>query len=195
MVLKKKLVLATQSPRRIALLRQIGLPFEHRGSSLEEKMDPQRSPEENARRLALLKAEDVARSTRDGWVVGADTIVVLDGAILGKPVDPDDAKRMLRLLSGKEHLVYTAIAIIDMPSRRQFVEHEITRVRFRVLDDDEIDEYVAGGSPMDKAGAYGIQDDYGAIFVERVEGCFYNVMGFPLTKFIVTLRKIQSSSS
>ena len=195
MVLKKKLVLATQSPRRITLLRQIGLPFEHRGSSVEEKMDPLRSPEENARRLALLKAEDIARSTRDGWVVGADTIVVLDGAILGKPVDPDDAKRMLRLLSGKEHLVYTAIAIIDMPSRRQFVEHEITRVRFRVLDDDEIGEYVAGGSPMDKARAYGIQDDYGAIFVERVEGCFYNVMGFPLTKFIVTLRKIQSSSS
>ena len=127
--------------------------------------------------------------------MGADTIVAIDGHMLGKPVDADDAKRMLRRLSGRTHTVHTAFAIVDRPSNLTAVEVEATRVTFRVLEADEVDEYVSGGSPMDKAGAYGIQDDYGAVFVSRVEGCFYNVMGFPLARFFVTLRNFQEQVS
>ncbi|MEE9225112.1 MAG: Maf family protein [Bacteroidota bacterium] len=195
MDLEKKLILASRSPRRIALLRQLGIPFESRASNVEEIIDPSSTPEENARRLAFQKAEDVAQNVKKGFVVGVDTIVVLNGAIFGKPATADEARLMLKMLSGNEHRVCTAFAIIDRPSDKQVVEHEVTRVIFRKIDESEIDEYVATGSPMDKAGAYGIQDDYGAVFVERVEGCFYNVVGFPLTKFIVTLKRFQSSRS
>lgn len=193
MVLKRKLILASHSPRRIALLRQLGIPFEALASSVEEVIDPSSTPEENARMLAVRKAEDVAQSIQDAIVVGADTIVVYNGAILGKPADANEAKRMLRALSDNEHRVCTAYALIDVLSGERAVDHEITRVKFRTIEDSEIDEYVATGSPMDKAGAYGIQDDYGAVFVERVEGCFYNVVGFPLTRFFVTLKRFHSS--
>lgn len=193
MVLKKKLILASRSPRRLALLRHLGIPFEVLPSNIEEVMDPICSPEENARSLAIRKAEMVARKARDSFVVGADTLVVLNGEILGKPANADEARRMLRRLSGNVHRVCTAFAIIDVPSEKQVVEHEVTHVSFRKIEESEIEEYVGTGSPLDKAGAYGIQDDYGAVFVERVEGCFYNVMGFPLTKFLVTLKEFQSS--
>lgn len=193
MVLKKKLILASRSPRRLALLRHLGIPFEVLPSNIEEVMDPFCSPEENARSLAIRKAEMVARKARDSFVVGADTLVVLNGEIIGKPANADEARRMLRRLSGNVHRVCTAFAIIDVPSGKQVVEHEVTHVSFRKIEESEIEEYVGTGSPLDKAGAYGIQDDYGAVFVERVEGCFYNVMGFPLTKFLVTLKEFQSS--
>ncbi len=125
---------------------------------------------------------------RGGIVVGADTIVVLGKRILGKPATRMDARRMLRGLSGKAHFVYTGFAILDAKTGRYHSEAVRTKVWFRSLTKAEIDQYVASGSPLDKAGAYGIQDDFGAVFVERIHGCFYNVVGFPLVRFYRALR-------
>ena len=181
------LILASQSPRRRLLLRQIGLRFVVRPSAVREDLWDHESPEHNAKRIALSKAVEVSKNVKRGIVIGADTIVVLGRHILGKPRTKSEAKTMLKKLSGRMHTVYTAFALIDVESDRRVVRIEKTKVWFRVLSNTEIEEYVQSGSPMDKAGAYGIQDDYGAVFVRRVEGCFYNVVGFPLTKFYQTL--------
>ena len=191
MRLAKPLVLASRSPRRIHLLRQVGFQPEVQSCDIPEDFDPRLSPAENARELALRKAECVAGRLERAYVVGADTIVAINGQMLGKPADAEEAKRMLQLLSGRTHTVYTGFAIVDRPSNLNAVEVESTLVTFRDLYPDEVDEYVQGGSPMDKAGAYGIQDDYGAVFVSRVEGCFYNVVGFPLARFFLTLKSFQ----
>lgn len=183
------LILASQSPRRKLLLTQIGLKFSVRVSAVREDVLDHEAPEENAKRIALSKALEVSKQLKRGIVIGADTIVVLGNQILSKPRTKAEAKKMLRRLSGRAHIVYTAFALIDAETRKQAVRIEKTRVWFRNLSAWEIDEYVASGSPMDKAGAYGIQDDYGAVFVRRVEGCFYNVVGFPLTKFYLTLQE------
>jgi septum formation protein len=185
----RKIILASASPRRARLLGQIGLKFIVDGSSVPEETEGYASPREIVTGLAGRKAAEVALRHDEGLVVGADTIVVLDGNVLGKPADPEDASRMLRLLSGRTHDVHTGFCIIEKPGGRTVSDAEVTKVTFRELADDEIGEYVRSGSPMDKAGAYGIQDDYGAIFVERIEGCFYNVVGFPLTKFWMRLRE------
>ncbi len=191
MNLVKPLVLASQSPRRMSLLRQIGFQPLIVPSHIPEEFDSRQSPAENARSLALEKAKEVAGKFEDALIIGADTVVVLGEHLLAKPENASDAKRMLRLLSGKTHIVITAFALLDCPSGESVTEHETTGVTFRELPDEEIDMYVSGGSPMDKAGAYGIQDDYGAVFVSRINGCFYNVVGFPLSKFYTTLQKFQ----
>lgn len=183
------LILASQSPRRRLLLKQIGLRFSVRPSSVREDVLDHEPPERNAKRIALSKALEISRRVRRGIVIGADTIVVFGNRILGKPRTKAEARKMLKTLSGKVHTVYTAFALIDAETRERVVKIEKTKVRFRKLTTREINEYVASGSPMDKAGAYGIQDDYGAVFVERVDGCFYNVMGFPLTRFHTTLKQ------
>lgn len=183
------LILASQSPRRKLLLKQIGLSFSVRPSRVQESFFKHESPAANAKRIALEKAKEVAARTTLGIVIGADTIVVLDGHILGKPRTKKEAKKILRRLSGREHLVYTAFALVDGRSGISAVDVEKTKVKFRKLDAEEIEKYVATGSPMDKAGAYGIQDDHGAVFVEKVSGCFYNVMGFPLTRFYMALNE------
>ncbi len=188
----KPLVLASKSPRRIALLKQIGLEFVVAPTDLAEEFDLSLSPDENARVLALEKAQDVSKKFDDAIIIAADTIVVLDRILFGKPVDEEDARRMLRLLSGKTHIVVTGIALVDCSSSQHLVASEETLVTFRELPEEEIREYVAGGSPMDKAGAYGIQDDYGAVFVSRIEGCFYNVVGFPLSRFHTELGRFQT---
>lgn len=182
-----RLILASQSPRRRLLLKQIGLKFTVRPSKIEEVFSSRQSPRSNARRIALEKARDVARNVSRGIIVGADTIVVVDGTILGKPRTKKDARAMLMKLSGREHLVYTGFALVDARTGRFVAGVERTRVRFRRLERDEVAAYVETGAPMDKAGAYGIQDDYGAVFVESVQGCFYNVVGFPLARFYSTL--------
>jgi septum formation protein len=159
---------------------------------IPENFDSSTSPADNARSLALQKAECVGAKVKEGIIIGADTIVVLDGTLLGKPLDKHDAVRMLQLLSGKTHTVYTGIALVDKPSGKSLSDVEATNVTFRELPPEEIEEYVAGGSPMDKAGAYGIQDDYGAVFVTRIEGCFYNVVGLPLSRLFTRLRQLES---
>ena len=192
MNIKKKIILASSSPRRQFLFRQIGFDFEVVPSNFEEVFDTSISPQQNVLGLSKAKAFDIAEKFQNAFVVGADTIVVLNGDIMGKPTDDSDALLMLKKLSGREHIVYTGFTIVDRPSNKFISEIESTAVKFRDLDQEEIINYIKSGSPADKAGAYGIQDDYGALFVEKINGCFYNVVGFPLTKFYITLKKFQS---
>ncbi|HEX7571499.1 MAG TPA: Maf family protein [Bacteroidota bacterium] len=188
----RKLILASRSPRRLQLLKQIGMSPTVMPCDIPEIFDPSRTPEENAAGLALRKALHVAESIPEGVIVGADTIVVLEGEMLGKPDGPRDAVRMLSALSGRTHAVVTGFALVDRPSGRQMTGAERTDVTFRELPLSEIEEYVEGGSPLDKAGAYGIQDDYGAVFVTRIEGCFYNVVGLPLSRLHTALQEFQT---
>jgi septum formation protein len=187
--MKTEIILASRSPRRQILLRQIGLRFRVHPSRIRERFNHADSAAKNVTRIAFEKASDVARHYKRGIIIGADTVVVLNGTLFAKPSSPAQARRMLRKLSGKEHAVYTGFALVDAASGASSVDYEKTLVRFRKLGSEEISRYVASGSPMDKAGAYGIQDDFGAVFVEKVNGCFYNVVGFPLPKFWVVYRK------
>jgi len=191
MLVKKRIILASSSPRRKILLKQLGIDFEVYESGIDEDLDGIESPIEHVKKLSLLKAEEVAESIDNAFIIGADTIVVLDGKILGKPKDKSEAIMMLNMLSGRTHNVYTGFTILDKPSNKFITDYEITKVTFRKLLSNEIDEYVDSGSPMDKAGAYGIQDDFGAVFIEKIDGCFYNVVGFPLTKFYLAMLKFQ----
>lgn len=183
------IILASQSPRRAALFRQLGLAFTIRPSSIHEKIHDELSYQDNVRQLALHKAQDVASRTDRGVVIGSDTIVVIDRIVLNKPSSPDEAFAMLSRLSGKTHTVYTGFAIVDAETKKYYIDHEQTLVTFRRLNDAEITDYIAGGSPMDKAGAYGIQDDFGAVFVEKIDGCYYTVVGFPVAKFYTAFRQ------
>jgi septum formation protein len=171
-----RLILASASPRRRELLATAGLPFSVRSRPVEEVRALGEAPEEYARRLARAKAE-AAWESADEIVLGADTIVVLDDRVLEKPVDAADAVSMLRALSGRTHTVITAICLRHAGG--EIVDAASTRVHFVELDEAEIEDYVASGEPMDKAGAYGIQG-LASKFVDRIEGCYFNVMGLPL---------------
>jgi septum formation protein len=190
--INKTIVLASTSPRRQNLLKQLGLNFIVHPSGIEENLSQVSSPEEYVLTLSRKKAIEVAKNYNDALIISADTIVVLDGEIINKPQDPDEARQMLKKLSGKTHKVYTGFTILDTKTNKIYSDFEVTDVKFRELEDDEIEQYIATGSPFDKAGAYGIQDDYGAVFVERINGCFYNVVGFPLTKFYLAMKKFLS---
>ena len=180
------LVLASQSPRRRELLASLGVEIDVVVSEYQEVDEPGRTPLELARIHVRGKVLDVRLRRPDRLVVGADTVVDVDGTSLGKPQDPADAARMLRVLSGRTHLVHTAFAVAD---GTDVIERTATtEVRFRSLSDEEIAEYVATGDSMDKAGAYGIQGR-GAVLVERIDGDFYTVMGFPIGMFVRTLRE------
>lgn len=185
----QRLVLASQSPRRRQLLANLGLKFDIIPPLVEETLEPWDSPIEYAERLSLYKARNVATVARDAVVIAADTIVVSEDQILGKPGTPEEALAMLRLLSGRKHQVITGVAVIDVPTGRELVESEVTRVEFRDLSDEQIRCYVATGEPMDKAGAYGIQG-YGALLVSRIEGCYYNVVGLPLARLDAMLSRL-----
>lgn len=176
-----RLILASQSPRREALLRQVGLDFEVVPSDLEEELPAGMPPAEVAALLALDKARAVASARTEGLVIGADTVVVVDGRILGKPAGPEEARGMLRLLSGREHQVTTGIAVVDAASGRSRSGSVTTAVRFAPLGEEIIDRYVATGEPMDKAGAYGIQG-FGALLIAGIEGDYNNVVGLPLRR-------------
>lgn len=188
MHLTRRFVLASRSPRRAALLRQIGINPEIMPADIPEELLEGVSPEENARRLALEKANVVALRIENGITLGADTLVVVGNEILGKPDDADHGREMLARLSGRVHTVLTAFALLDRPSGRKIVACESTLVTFRAISSEEIEEYIQGGTWSDKAGSYGIQDEYGAVFISRVEGCFYNVVGLPLSRLYVTLK-------
>ncbi len=175
-----RLILASRSPRRRELLRGAGFDFDVRPSTVEETASPGETPEEFARRAAREKALEVAASAPpESLVLGADTVVVADGEILGKPANAPDAARMLRLLSGVTHRVITGVCIVRAPDRVEALAHETTFVTFRSLDNDELQDYLASGEPFDKAGAYGIQG-LASKFVTRVEGCYFNVVGLPV---------------
>lgn len=183
-----RFILASASPRRHHLLRMCGFEFDVIPSTVDEVFVDGQDPDTQARRLSSLKAADVASQRPDTWVLAADTIVVHNGRQLAKPVDTADAHAMLRSLSGHTHSVVTGVTL-----RKGDVEHSFsvtTRVTFAELSDTEIAMYVATGSPMDKAGAYGIQDDLGALFISRIDGCYYNVVGLPLQQFYTLTKRV-----
>lgn len=184
------LVLASQSPRRKNLLDNLGFSFEVVVADIDENVfDENLEPSMLVQELALRKAREVAYNlTQSAVVLGADTIVVLDGKILNKPCDELDAERMLRMLSNRTHTVFTGIAFVESNSKKHITAVQATEVTFRQLEAEEIKAYIATGSPMDKAGAYGIQDDFGAVFVSNVSGCYYNIVGLPLE---LTYRKMK----
>lgn len=181
------IVLASSSPRRRELLTQAGIPFiVVPGDVDEEKADISGTPGQKAEQLAYMKAMDVAR-TKSGIILGADTIVVCDDEIFGKPADAENARKMLRALSGREHLVITGIALIDTASGRVSTGYETTKVRFSALSDEEIEGYIESGEPYGKAGAYAIQGG-AALFVESLDGCYSNVVGLPLRRLYRMLK-------
>lgn len=185
--LVKKLILASSSPRRAELMKQIGLNFEIKVSSVDEALLPGLSPPELVERLAERKAAAVARELNDGIVIGADTVVVWREQVLGKPLNEAEAFDMLSKLQGGVHEVFTGVALIDARSGKVLVSHEKTRVFFRAVEEEEISRYVASGEPFDKAGAYGVQG-LAAIFIKRLEGCYTNVVGLPLARLSVMLK-------
>ncbi len=208
-----RIVLASASPRRRLLLQQIGLSFTVVPADIGEDIAPNSDPADAVQSLSLQKARivtgrpEIADINDNILVIGADTIVVLDNEILGKPASPDQAVDMLRSLSGQTHQVYTGVALVfrigDFRQRladpaapaladsfQHHAFHERTDVTFGKLDQTEIAAYVESGSPLDKAGAYGIQDDLGALFVERINGDYYNVVGFPLYRFYREVNKV-----
>jgi septum formation protein len=193
--LSKPLVLASQSPRRRLLLEQLGLPFSVIPADIDELSLPlDMIPSEYVKALASSKAQAVAEKlgNESAIVLGADTIVVIDGNILNKPLHPEEAYSMLRSLSGRTHYVYTGISIMQVPLMKTITSYQMTEVTFRILEDDEIYAYIATGSPMDKAGAYGIQEDFGAVFVQKIVGCYYNIVGLPLEMIYGILRSFQN---
>ena len=172
------IILASKSPRRQELMRLLGLEFTIHTADVDETMDPARPPEQEVARVSGLKAAKIAETAApEDIVVAADTIVVVDGTVLGKPHSEAEAQQMLRTLSGRGHEVMTGLSVWHGGCLRQEVVR--TRVHFRPMSGEEITAYIATGEPMDKAGSYGIQG-YGAIFVDHLDGDYFSVMGLPL---------------
>lgn len=179
-MIREKLLLASSSPRRAEILRAVGWPFEALPMHVDESLFVSESAEAAVERLALAKAEAVAKGRSEGLVLGADTVVVVDQEILGKPRDEADAERMLRRLSGRWHEVITGIALLRSGNEtRRAVAHERTQVRFGEMSDEEIDWYVRSNEPMDKAGAYAIQGR-AALLIEEIRGDYWNIVGLPV---------------
>lgn len=173
----RKLILASGSPRRRELLDNAGIVFSVRVAGVEERRGEGETPLEYVRRLAEWKARAVPREAGE-WVLGADTTVVVDDQVLEKPADEGDAVRMLGLLAGRSHEVMTGICLLGPAGA--VVDHAVTRVWFAAMTATEIEEYVATGEPFDKAGGYGIQGR-ASRYVERIEGCYFNVVGLPVS--------------
>ena len=181
-----ELILASQSPRRKELLGLLRLPFTVRVADIDETMDANKAPFDEVARVSRCKAEAVARKA-DDIVIAADTIVVCEEKVLGKPRDPEDAKAMLSLMSGRDHQVMTGMCVLR--GEQCVTATEVTDIHFRELSTAEIDAYVATGEPMDKAGSYGIQGG-AAIFAEKMVGDYYNVMGLPVCRLWKILHEI-----
>jgi len=191
------LILASASPRRHELLTQAGISFTGVAAGINEDLLPNEAAAAYVQRLAEEKAQAVwnangsADTSEDPLLVlGADTCVVCDGHILGKPTDTADARRMLELLSGRTHAVLTGLAVVT--GRKVLRDLEITQVTFNRIDDSEIVKYIASGEPLDKAGAYAIQG-YAARWIPRIEGCYFNVMGLPIARTIALLAEAQAA--
>jgi len=190
-----KIILASASPRRAEILRDAGIAFEICAARVDESRREGEMPEALVRRLAEAKARAAAGQSAQALfdepriIVGADTEVVVNGSVLGKPESEEDARAMLRLLSGRTHEVITGLAVMKIPGGQARTEVETTRVTFSALSEEEIAAYVATGEPFDKAGAYAIQGRAGR-FVTRVEGCYFNVVGLPLARLWRILREL-----
>lgn len=198
MSIQRKIILASASPRRAEILRNAGFEFEVIPAEISESVRAGESPEDYVQRLAKEKADRVAVKLRarprsdKGVIVAADTTVSIGGEILGKPESAQDARRILQLLSGKWHEVFTGLAVmVNHSLERQAVAAERTRVKFAVLSEQEIEDYIATGEPFGKAGAYAIQGR-GGRFIRRIEGCYFNVMGLPLARLNAILKELDA---
>ncbi len=187
-MLKKKFILASNSPRRRELIHYLGIDFEVDACDLEEVIDESITNIELVMSLALQKAKGVAQRHPDTYVLGFDTLVILDGKPLGKPKNHQDAFNMLKALSGRKHTVLTGCAIVKDDSEDVF--HDYAEVIFNEMSDDEINEYLLTEEPFDKAGAYGIQG-YGARYIRYIKGDYYSVMGLPIQKLYNKLRALK----
>lgn len=185
----ERFILASGSPRRKELLRLIGLKFDVVSPSVDESVKKGESPKEHAYRLAKEKAIKVAENYPDSWVIAADTIVVIDGEILGKPRSEDEAFEMFKKISGREHTVITAFCIVKQ-GKSLYQGHAESKVEIASLTDDEIRWYVSTGEPLDKAGAYGAQG-IGAMFIKSIKGSYTNVVGLPLAELIDAMKKLK----
>ena len=192
-ITEKRLVLASSSPRRRDLLNQVGLQFEIIPSKVEEKTGNGESPIKYVLRLAKEKALDVASNSKDSWIIAADTIVLIDGEILGKPAGEKEACEMLLKLSGREHKVITGFCIFDTDTGESFREHVETTVAIKKLAEEEIRGYIKTGEPFDKAGSYAIQGD-GSFMVKEIKGSYTNVVGLPISELIEALDRLGAVS-
>lgn len=186
---KRRIILASRSPRRKKMLEQLGLEFEVAASDYDEDMAALSEPRELAKFIAFKKAEAVAKNYEDALVIGADTFTVLENKFIGKPKDKDEARTILKNFSGKEHQVITGLAIIDTKNGNIIRETGQAVIKFRNLDSQEIEDYIATGEPLDAAGAYNMSD-HGAALVESLSGDYYSVVGLPLSKLYVELKKM-----
>jgi len=187
---KIPIYLGSKSPRRKKLLTQLNLKFKVTSSDIDEKIVKSETPLQNVKRLSLEKLNKTREQIKKGIIITADTVVVLNDKIIGKPKNKKDAFRILKMLSGKTHYVYTGFSVYNSLNGKLINDYEKTAVTFRKLETAEIKDYIETGSPMDKAGAYGIQDDFGAVFVKKINGCYYNVVGLPLAKIYNSLLRI-----
>jgi septum formation protein len=190
---KHTLILASSSPRRQELIRTFQLPVRIEVSHVDETYAPLTAPAEIVETLALRKAlavvDQLKSQSLEGIVIGSDTIVVYERQILNKPVDEEDAMRMLSMLQGQTHQVYTGVACVELTTSKQIVEHRMTEVTMRNLSVEQIRRYIASGEPNDKAGAYGIQG-LGATLVDSIHGCYFNVVGLPLSLLSRMLKEL-----
>ncbi len=177
----ENVILASASPRRRRILESAGLKFVQKPVDIEETIPNGRPPEEIAVELSYRKALAASKEEKDGWIITADTIVVRDGSVLGKPADREDAAHMLTRLSGSRHRVITGFTIVQVQADRFVSGFESTEVEFYPLTGEEINRYIDSGEPMDKAGAYGIQGK-GGLFIKRIDGCYFNVVGLPIAR-------------
>jgi septum formation protein len=184
----RKIILASASPRRKEILATSGLKFTVCKSSYAEDLTVSKEPRSLARFLSRKKAEDVVSKYTDAIVIAADTFIVYKNKLLGKPSGPDDARRMLKMLSGKMHSVITGFTVIDSKTNKKVSRSIETKVYFKKLTTDKINAYVRSGEPLDKAGAYAIQG-LGAVFIEKIEGDFFNVVGLPVCALAESLKK------
>ena len=188
--INEEVFLASKSPRRRKLLKQLNIKFKSFSVDLNEEVLDGEHPIKTVKRLSQEKLQLAAKRINKGIIITADTIVVLKKSVIGKPKDEKDAERILKKLSGKTHQVYTGFAVSNLNNNKSIVDYVRTSVTFHNLTKRQIKDYIDSGSPMDKAGAYGIQDDFGAVFIKKINGCYYNVVGLPLSKVYTTLLKV-----
>lgn len=175
------IILASNSPRRREILENTKVRFSIKGSQIDEVINSNESPKETVMRLAYEKALDIAKDNKDALVIGADTIVVINDTILGKPKDEKEAYDMIKLLSGKTHYVITGFALINLSLEKKVIDYEISKVTFKELSNECIKDYIQTKESLDKAGAYGIQG-YGSLLVKNIEGDYFNIVGLPISK-------------
>jgi len=188
------IILASASPRRKAILSQVNLDFTIEPSKINEDFSIKLLPKAFCEHWAREKANDIAKSHSDKLIIGADTIVLINDKILGKPKNYKESFAMLKSLSGKTHQVLTGVSLINSDLGIDFTFNESTDVSFCLLTDEEINKYIEKFKPYDKAGSYGIQDGF-SVYVEKINGCFYNVMGFPISRFHKFYKAIKKGES